>query len=79
MQGISYKQKTQDKVTLAAAVPTSGALRFMSSEAETIYYTIIADVANAEIVYREYRNISINASNSDLNAIIFDSFKIIAN
>lgn len=82
LQGISYKQKTsneQEKTTLAATVPTSGALQFMSTEAETVYYTVIADVASSEIVYREYRSVKMNASNSDINAIIFDSFKIIAN
>ncbi len=44
----------------------------------TYYYTIIADVVRAEIVYREIRKIDAPASDINLNALVYDSFNIIS-
>lgn len=44
----------------------------------TYYYTIIADVVRAEIVYREIRKVDAPASDTNLNALVYDSFNIIS-
>ena len=42
-------------------------------------FTLIADVSKSQIVYREYREVDVDASDANLNSIIYDSFKIISN
>ncbi len=44
----------------------------------TYYYTIIADVVRAEIVYREIRKVDAPTSDTNLNALVYDSFNIIS-
>ncbi len=51
---------------------------FFSPQVDTYYYTIIADVIQAEIVYREVRRVDAPVSDANLNALIYDSFKIIS-
>jgi hypothetical protein len=79
LQGISFIPKTENTtkdLLLATNIP-SNQLAFITNNAEAVYYTIIADVTNAEIVYREFRKIKINTSQKQFNAIIEDSFELI--
>lgn len=79
LQGVSFIPKTEnttENLLLATNIP-SNQLAFITNNAEAVYYTIIADVASSEIVYREFRKIKINTSQKQFSAIIEDSFGLI--
>lgn len=77
LHGISYKRKNNaanEGTLLAATVPSSGSLNFMTADGELVFYTIIADVSTSEIVYRELRQIDSSLSSSALKGVIKGSF-----
>lgn len=79
LQGVSFIPKSENttkNLLLATNVP-SNQLAFITNNAETVYYTIIADVMSSQIVYREFRKIKINTSKKQFSAIISDSFELI--
>lgn len=76
IQGVSYK--TNENNELDETSPNGYVPNFLA-EKETVYFTLIADVTRSEIVYREYRQVNSEANESNLNSIIYDSFRIIAN
>lgn len=79
VQGITMHRKPKNgKLMLLVTAPPLGIASFFSPEVDTYYYTIIADVVQAEIVYREVRKVDAPASDTNLNALIYDSFKIIS-
>ncbi|MFT5833497.1 MAG: hypothetical protein ACI97N_001124 [Cognaticolwellia sp.] len=80
LQGISYIPKTDEskgEVILAAAVPTND-LSFITSDVETVYYTVIVDVSLSEIVYKEFRIIKTNNLQKNFDSIVDDSFSLIS-
>jgi hypothetical protein len=74
IQGVSFQTSEKTKDDDLEGVPSA----FLVDN-ETLYYTIIVDVAKSEIVYREFRQVNSEANESNLNSIIYDSFRIIAN
>ena len=74
IQGVSFQTSEKTKDEDLEGVPNS----FLVDN-ETLYYTVIADVSKSEIVYREFRQVNSEANESNLNSIIYDSFRIIAN
>jgi len=79
IQGITMHRKPKKgKLMLLVTALPFGVASFFSPEVDTYYYTIIADVVRAEIVYREVRRIDAAASDTNLNALVYDSFKIIS-
>ena len=74
IQGVSFQtnEKTNDE-------DLDGVPSAFLVDNETLYYTVIADVSKSEIVYREFRQVNSEATESNLNSIIYDSFRIIAN
>ncbi len=79
IQGISYQKTIHTNSSESILSSSKKLLPSISSNDETLFFTVIADVARSQIVYREYRKIDANASETNLNSIIYDSFKIIAN
>ena len=79
VQGISFQTKLNEKQSETILSSTKALLPSVSAGQKTIYFTLIADVSKSQIVYREYREVDVNASEANLNSIIYDSFKIIAN
>ncbi|MGB0862391.1 MAG: hypothetical protein ACPG19_07970 [Saprospiraceae bacterium] len=79
VQGLSYQTKTNEKASESILSTTKALLPNVVDNQNMIYFTIIADVSKSEIVYREYRQVDGSASEGNLNSIIYDSFKIIAN
>lgn len=79
IQGITTHRKPNNRklILLVTALPF-GIANLFSPEVDTYYYTIIADVVRAEIVYREIRKVDASASDSNLNALVYDSFNIIS-
>ncbi len=73
----SHRKPVRGKLILLVTAPPLGVASFFSPEVDTYYYTIIANVETAEIVYREIRRVDAPASDTNLNAVIYDSFKII--
>ncbi len=79
IQGVtSHRKPVKGKLIWLITVPPLGVVSFFSPEVDTYYYTIIANVETAEIVYREIRRVDAPASDTNLNAVIYDSFKIIS-
>ena len=78
IQGVFYQSDNQSSNT-EPAISTKNLLPKIASNEEMLYYTVIADVSKSQIVYREYRKVGADASEANLNSIIYDSFKIIAN
>ena len=74
IQGVSSQTSEKSKDENLEGIPSA----FLTDN-ETLYYTIIADVSKSEIVYREFRQVNSEANESNLNSIIYDSFRIIAN
>jgi hypothetical protein len=72
IQGVSFLNNKG--TTIAEGFPST-----FSTGVETLYYTIIADVSKSEIVYREFRQVNSEVTQSNLNSIVYDSFRIIAN
>jgi hypothetical protein len=79
VQGLSYQTNLEEKESASILSSTKALLPSVVDNQNMIYFTIIADVAKSEIVYREYRQVDASASEGNLNSIIYDSFKIIAN
>jgi hypothetical protein len=80
LQGISYiprADESKGEVILAAAVPTND-LSFITSDVETVYYTVIVDVSLSEIVYKEFRIIKTNNLQKNFDSIVDDSFSLIS-
>lgn len=77
IQGVFYQSDNQ--TNNKTAISTKKLLPKIASDQEMLYYTVIADVSKSQIVYREYRKVGADASEANLNSIIYDSFKIIAN
>ena len=71
--------QANNQANTKAAISTKNLLPQIASDEEMLYYTVIADVSKSQIVYREYRKVGADASEANLNSIIYDSFKIIAN
>jgi len=79
VQGITtHRKPNKGRLILLLTAPPFGIADFFSPEADTYYYTIIADVVRAEIVYREIRKVDAPASDTNLNALVYDSFNIIS-
>ncbi len=79
VQGITTHRKPNNKqLVLLLTSPPFGVANLFSPEVDTYYYTIIADVVRAEIVYREIRRVDAPASDTNLNALVYDSFNIIS-
>lgn len=78
IQGVYYETNDNQSGENGGNIPSNYLPNFVSDK-ETLYFTLIADVSKSEIVYREYRQVSSDASVTNLNSIIYDSFKIIAN
>jgi len=74
IQGVSFQTNEKTKNRDLEGIPSA-----FLGENETLYYTVIADVSKSEIVYREFRQVNSEANESNLNSIIYDSFRIIAN
>jgi len=79
VQGITtHRKPNSGRLVLILTAPPFGVAELFSPEVDTYYYTIIADVVRAEIVYREIRKVDAPASDTNLNALIYDSFNIIS-
>ena len=79
VQGITtHRKPNKGRLILLLTAPPVGIIDAFSLEVETYYYTIIADVVRAEIVYREVRKVDAAASDTNLNALVYDSFNIIS-
>lgn len=79
IQGVSYQKKVNESNSENLLSSTKSLLPSITSDEETLFFTVIADVSRSQIVYREYRQVDANATETNLNSIIYDSFKIIAN
>jgi len=79
IQGITtHRKPNRGKLILLLTALPFGVANLFSPEVDTYYYTIIADVTRAEIVYREIRKVDAAASDTNLNALVYDSFNIIS-
>ncbi len=77
VQGLtSHKKPREEKYLLLFAFPPLGIASFFYPEVDTYFYNIVADVESSKIVYKEIRKVNQLANKSNMNAIIFDSFRI---
>lgn len=79
IQGVSYQTANGNNENASVLISDEGSLPAVSASSDLLYFTLIADVSRSQIVYREYRNVGADVSESNLSTVIFDSFKIIAN
>jgi len=57
--------------------PPVGIHKAFVPDVYTYYYAVVVNVESSEILYREIRSLNDLANNSNLNAIIYDSFNIL--
>ncbi len=78
VQGIRFYRKSSVlNPLLLLTVPPVGIVDIINPDMDAFYYTVIADVVQSRIVYREYRKVDLKNSRSDMNAIVYDSFRIV--
>jgi hypothetical protein len=78
VQGIRFERKSSPVNTLnIITVPPVGLLDLLDPDLEAYYYNIVADVVSSQIVYKEVRSVETKDSKSDLNSLIYDSFKML--
>lgn len=78
VQGIRFERKSSPFNTLnIITVPPIGLLDLLDPDLEAYYYNIVADVVSSQIVYKEVRSVETKDSQSDLNSLIYDSFKML--
>jgi hypothetical protein len=78
VQGIRFERKSSPINTLnIITVPPVGLLDLLDPDLEAYYYNIVADVVSSQIVYKEVRSMETKDSQSDLNSLIYDSFKLL--
>ncbi len=74
----THKKPKKGKLLLLLTIPPVGIASFFFQDVDTYYYTIIADVRSAEIIYREVRQVNLRATEANLNSLLYDSFHIIS-
>jgi hypothetical protein len=78
VHGVTVHGKpSKGKADLLLISPPFGIASFFQPNMDTQFFTVIVNVATAQIVYREVRKIHDAPTNSNLNSIIYDSFKSI--
>ncbi|MGB1205241.1 MAG: hypothetical protein ACPG5B_06320 [Chitinophagales bacterium] len=50
---------------------------FLSENTDIYYYMIVVNLQSSEIIYREVRHVQASLSSENLNAILYDSFKVL--
>jgi hypothetical protein len=79
VQGIRFERKSSPINTLnIITVPPVGLLDLLDPDLEAYYYNIVADVVSSQIIYKEVRSVEAKDSQSDLNSLIYDSFKMLS-
>ena len=49
----------------------------LSENTDIYYYMIVVNVQNSQIIYREVRHVQASLSSENLNAMLYDSFKVL--
>lgn len=79
VQNLSFKKKPKKtKWLMLATMPPLAIMDLFVPDVDLDYFVIIADVERSKIVYFERRTINSQASLSNINAVLYDSFRIIA-
>jgi hypothetical protein len=73
-----YKKDSPINALTALTAPPIVLADLLDKDYETFYYTIVADVLDSRIVYREYRKLDMKNNTSDIESILYDSFSMLA-
>lgn len=78
VQGINvHKKPRAGNYLLVILFPPLGIYNLAHIETDLYYYNIVADVSKGEIVHKELRKVVQPLNKSTLNAMIYDSYKIL--
>ncbi len=73
-----YKKESPINALTALTAPPIVLADLLDKEYEAFYYSIVADVLDSRIVYREYRKLEMKNNSSDMESILYDSFNMLA-
>jgi len=77
VQGINiHKKPRTSNFLLVILFPPLGLYNLAHIETDLYYYNIVADVSKGEIVHKELRKVAQSINKSTINAMIYDSFKL---
>jgi len=69
--------KYPNSLAISWLIPPLGLLSEMQNRHATYYYNIVVNVETTEVIYREFRIMYNNARQSNIDPIIYDSFKML--
>ncbi len=77
IQGINiHKKPRAGNFLLVLLFPPLGLYNLAHIETDLYYYNIVADVSKGEIVHKELRKVTQSINKSTINAMLYDSYKL---